>query len=626
MKCKAREKKLTQWLTVGQRVLSDSPEVSVFAGLILVGATLAYLVWFRPQTIRLQKALDALSKALEISHDGWATAKEQARSVLKGNPAIKTAWQETEDRVIPLMHGNKMLFVMFGAPRDVWSTKRLLGRSINLPLAEAIPNLLVGIGLLFTFFFLTLALTQATAALLPQAGQAPTDITAATRGLLSAAGAKFLTSLAGLLASLIWAVAARRRMARLNTAAEEVLEHLGRIVPSGGGEMAVFSQLQIARDHYQSSGEHVVITKDLAAQSNHQIKLSVDHIEVTKSLEDKAAQKLDLAAHLLTEAREQTGTFKRFETDLAVTLGGAITQAFSPQMETMTNRLIGAIDSLSDKIGTMNQEALQQMMKDFGSMLKETTNAEMSQLKETLETLVTRLDGSGQAIGTGADRMAASLDKAGTDLLTRVEQISTNLALGATNLEGATQGVKEAMNDLDITIVQAADLGKQGAVFVREALETSATVFGRLNSVSQELNLAGDSLERVSGQIANTVDSIEEMTKEQRAVVTAVRDATPQALESVQRVLDLLQKTVQLTASMMSQTKDSMTTTSKTLGTTVAEITTGISEYSMMVADLHRRMDNELAKAIGSLDKGVVGLDEAIEELAEVLISRPRGG
>lgn len=526
---------------------------------------------------------------------------------------------------------------MFGAPRDVWSANRLLSRSINLPLAEAIPNLLVGLGLLFTFLFLTLALTQATAALLPQSGQAPTDITGATRGLLSAAGAKFLTSLAGLLASLVWAVAARRRMAQLNAAAEEVLDRIGRVVPSGGGEMAIFAHLQIARDHHQSSGQHIEVTKDIVEHAARQVELARDlitearghsgtlgqHVQVAKDLDTKAAEHLDLTEELLSETREQTGTFKRFETDLAVSLAGAITQAFSPQMEAMTSRLIGAIDGLSDRIGTMNQEALQRMMKDFGSMLKESTNAEMAQLKETLQTLATRLNGAGEAIGTGAGKAAESLDKAGADLLNRVEQISANLAAGATNLEGATQGVKVAMNDLDTTIVQAADVGKQGAIFVREALETSASVFSRLSSVSQELNAAGGSLERVSGQLANAVDSVEEMTKEQRAVVSAVRDATPQALESVQRVLDLLQQTVQLTATMMSQTKDSMTTTSKTLGTTVAEITAGVSEYSKMVAELHRKMDNELAKAVGSLDKGVVGLDEAIEELTEVLSSRP---
>lgn len=594
---------MNSWISVAIQFLSSNPLAIGFAsGAIVLCALLGYLTWFRPSAARLQTQLHSLARALEAgAPEGWATAKEQARSAVKGKAHLAAAWHETEERVIPLPHGQRTLFVMFGAPRDLWSGSRLLARSMNLPLAEAVPNLLVGVGLLFTFFFLTLALTEATAALGPSQGGTATNLTDATKGLLSAAGAKFLTSLTGLLASIVWTISFRRRMARLNSAAEAVLDQIRRIVPSGGGEMAMFAQLQTSRELHQAA---------------------IGHTEVSKEVSEKTSRQVELSEELLNESREQTGTFKRFETDLAVSLAGAITTAFSPQMEAMTSKLTAAIDGLSLKIGTMNQEALQHMMDDFAAMLKKSTDSEMAQLRETLTTLAERLTGAGSAIGEGAGKAAEKLDKAGSDLLTRVEQVSANLASGATNLEGATQGVKEAMNDLDVTIREAAELGKQGSTFVRGALGDAEQVFGRLKSAAEELNAAGTSLERVGGRLSEAVDSVEEMTREQRLVVNAVRDATPNAMASVQRVLDLLQQTVQATATMMNQTRDSMATTSKTLGTTVAEITAGISEYSKMVAELHRRMDQELAKAVGSLDKGVVSLEEAIEELGEVVSNR----
>ena len=150
--------------------------------------------------MRLQQALVRLARSLDGGvAEGWVTAKDHARAAAKTHAHVAAAWHETEERVIPLPHGQGTLFVMFGAPRDLWSANRLLSRSMNLPLAEAVPNLLVGVGLLFTFFFLTLALTEATSALLPSKdGVAAADLTSATRGLLSAAGAKFLTSLTGL--------------------------------------------------------------------------------------------------------------------------------------------------------------------------------------------------------------------------------------------------------------------------------------------------------------------------------------------------------------------------------------------------------------------------------------------
>jgi methyl-accepting chemotaxis protein len=599
---------LNRWFSIGIDYLSNNPEaIWIASGLIIAFAFLGYWIWFRPHAVRLQRTLVQLARSLEGgAAEGWSTAKDHARIAVRAHAHVAAAWNETEERVIPLPHAQRTLFVMFGAPRDLWSANRLLGRSMNLPLAEAVPNLLVGVGLLFTFLFLTLALTEATTALLPSKdGAGAADLTSATRGLLSAAGAKFLTSLTGLLASIVWTIGFRRRMARLSRAADTVLDRIGRIVPSGGGEMAMFAQLQASRDMHQAA---------------------IGHADISKQVSEKTGRHVELSEELLGEAREQTGTFKRFETDLAVSLAGAITTAFSPQMEAMTDKLTAAIDGLSLKIGTMNQEALRHMMDDFAAMLKKSTDSEMAQLRETLVTLAERLTGAGNAIGEGAGHAAEKLDKAGADLLTRVEQVSANLASGATNLEGATQGIKEAMNDLDVSIRDAADLGKKGSIFVRGALDNAEQVFGRLQSATEEINAAGAALERVSGRLSEAVDGVEEMTREQRSVVNAVREATPNAMASIQRVLDLLQQTVQSTATMMNQTRDSMATTSKTLGTTVAEITAGVSEYSRMVAELHRRMDEELAKAVGSLDKGVVGLEEAIEELGEVLSNRlPRG-
>lgn len=577
-------------------LIHDTRAVWGICAVIGGGAILAYWFWFRRAAVALQVALDSLAQCLASSEGGWGAAKERARNIAKGHEGVRSAWLETEERAMALPHGQHTVPVMIGAPRDIWTPARLLTRRINLPLAEAVPNLLVGIGLLFTFLFLTLALNEATSALAPQVGKDAGDLTQATRGLLGAAGAKFLTSLTGLFASIVWTMCARQRIAELSRAAEDVLERLARLVPTAGAEMAVFAQIQSARELQLATGGHIEVTRELAGKAE-------THVELTEEL--------------LNEARDQTGTLKRFETDLAVSLAGAITSAFSPQMEMMTSRLVTAIDSLSDRIGTMNQEALQRMMEEFSGMLRNATDSEMTQLRRTLETLSDRLTAAGQSIGEGAGTAAERLDKAGTELLSRVGEVSANLSASAASLDGATQRVGESMSQLGATISHASELGREGAAVVKSSLETANQVFDRLNTASANLQTVGISLERVSGEVANAIDSVEEMTQEQRAVVTAVRDATPQALASVQRVLDLLQQTVLSTEATMAQTRESMAATSKTLGTTVAEITTGVSEYSKMVSDLHRKMDEQMATAVGQLHTGVSELEGAIEELGE---------
>lgn len=636
---------MNQIFAVGVNFLSNNAYAVYFAaGAIVLGASLLYARWFLPPVDALAEDLRKVADALSAGPGNFQDARARVRGVLDpssvDSPSLHAVWVETEGRVVSLTRRDAQVeSVMFGAPRDLWSANRLLARQINLPLAEAIPNLLVGLGLLLTFFFLTLALTQATAALLPQSGQAPADITSATRGLLSAAGAKFLTSLAGLLASIFWTVAAKRKMAELTDASEQVLDHLANVVRFAGGEEMLREHLHWTQQTAYEARVIVGATREVAQHvegvedsARTQVRLTEQLVSETQQVAsrvgavgDAAANQVSLAEELLSEAREQTGTFKRFETDLAVSLAGAITQAFSPQMEAMTNRLTDAIEGLSAKIGSMNQDALKKMLEDFQNMLTSASNSEMTQLKVALETLTERLVAAGTAIEQGGGEVAGSLADAGTKLLSTVEQISVHLATGATNLEGATQGLKEAMNDLDTTIVNAADLGSQGAAFVRNALDTAGPLFDRLDGATKELNVAGSALERMSGQLAGAVDGVEDMTKEQRAVVTAVRAATPQALESIQRVVDLLQQTVIATATSMDQTRSAMDDTSKTLNDTVAGITTGVNDYSRTLGDLHRTLDAALAGAVGSLNNSISNLEEVLEEFVDSLAAA-RGG
>jgi hypothetical protein len=96
----------------------------------------------------------------------------------------------------------------------------------------------------------------------------------------------------------------------------------------------------------------------------------------------------------------------------------------------------------------MNQDALAKMMEDFGAMLKKTTDSEMTQLRQTLQELADNLSKAGGDIGSGVDKVIEGLDKGTAELLTRVEGISANLAAGATGLQGATDGVKAAMDGI----------------------------------------------------------------------------------------------------------------------------------------------------------------------------------
>lgn len=561
--------------------LSNSPEVTAIAALILVGSWIAYLTWFKSAVRQITAGLYKLTVDVGQDDDGWKGCNERVVESIKKHPHLAASWLETQGRVTAVQVGDKTAHVMFGLPRDLWNSHALLGRSFNLSLADAVPNILVGIGLVFTFFFLSVALTETTAVLGGAADAQQTQ--SAIEALLKVAGAKFLTSLAGLLSSIAWTFFAKKEMARLAKASEYFLDALGRAVPPNGGELIMQQQVIIA-------GKSLVSGEDTAG----------------------------LTAELLAESREQTGTFKRFETDLAVSLAGAINKAFTPQMEAMTTKLVGAIEGLSERLGSMNQEALKTMLDDFAAMLKKATESEMNQLQQTLKELADKLQIAAGSLGDGGVKAGDAINEASALLVSRVQEISENLAKGASNMDDAAAAIKLAMNELEVTVFEASNIGKRGALFVNEALEKAGETVERLGSVSGGLVEASHAMESVGGKIANVVDTVEELSKEQRAVVLAVRDVAPTALAAVERVSGVLDQAANQTLGVMQQTKQSMESTAATLSKTVASITEGVTVYTNQVAELHRQMDGQLAKAVGSFDKGVSELADSVEELSDV--------
>lgn len=562
--------------------LSTSPEVTVFAGLIWLVSVWAYFFWYLPAVRSVVTGLGGLNAALSQEPIVWSQVNERVGTVFKAHPNLASSWIETQGRVIELSISGQSKAAMFGSPKDLWNPSELLSRRFNLGLAEAVPNILVGVGLFFTFVFLSWALVDTTAAL-TQAGTTVKQTEEAISNLLKVAGCKFLTSLAGLSASIIWTYKSKKALRPLGDACDAFLATLATVVTPCGGEKVMLRQLELAADD------------------------------------------VGLSEELLGEAREQTGTFKRFETDLAVTLAGAITKSFAPQMEAMTERLVASIDGLSEKLGSMNQEALKKMLEDFTGMLQQATDSEMAQLRASLTELATNLEGAGLTLGEGATGAADAINEAGAQLVARVQEISQNLALGATNLDAAASSVKLALNDLEVTILEASSIGSKGSLFLTEALNKASGAINELGLISGGLGEATGALQSVSGKIADVVDNVEELSREQRTVVSAVREVAPTALSAVERVTGVLDQAAKQTLGVMEQTKQSMDSTAAALGKTVASITGGITSYTDEVAKLHREMDSQLAKAVGSFDKGVSGLEEAVEELAEVM-QKSKGG
>lgn len=574
------------------------PEVlSIFFGILFAGAW-GYWGWARPALSRAWRELEQFAEIVEVS-DPAGDRVTALSSAADATPLLQHAWKATCSRLLIVGHGESQRRVLLGSVSDVWHPERLLHKHFNLSFFEAVPNIAVGVGLFFTFLFLTLALTDATTALSAAGAANPIG---ATQGLLSSAGGKFMSSLAGLAVSLCWTIASKRALARVQRASERVVAAIETWWAPVGAEAVVLQQL----DQLRTVGE------------------SLSRQQLT------ALEHRDISGELLVEAREQTGVLKRFETDLAMSIGKAVTAGFSPQMEQMTSRLEKAISELSERMSSMNEDALRTMMKDFSQAISANTADEMKQFKETLSALSGKLDSSAQMLTVGIEGAASTMGEAAQGMASGIsaaaEKMSSDIASASQSLTNSVSGMEEvisrateAVQEIDVTVRRAAALGANGVEHVGRSIESAQILVDGMGNVGEAWKKVSKDLSELVAKISETSDAVEELSEGQRAVLRTVQAAGPEVLNAVEKVRTHMEDTSQAVADAMQKVQGAMGRTSEDLTGVVTAIKDGVTEYSRQLASLHLNMDTAMAGAVSKLGGAIQNLDESIEDLNDGL-------
>jgi prophage DNA circulation protein len=246
---------------------------------------------------------------------------------------------------------------------------------LRFPLFRAMPNLLVGIGLLLTFLGLVSALYFTTDAIKNAA-----DLTAsqnALRDLLGAASFKFYTSIAGLGGSIMLTLVLRYGTSKVE---------------------ARFDDLAFALEQ-----KIVLVTSEWIA---------FEH---------------------LREAKEQTRNLKQFNTEVAISVGKRLEEALSAHLPTYLAQAMAPIskslEEVATKITAMNEGAIGELAGKFAGKLEGTTGVHIQALADTLSELRTSLADINQRLSESGGGLARHIADSSQDLRAALEAIG--IAAGA---------------------------------------------------------------------------------------------------------------------------------------------------------------------------------------------------
>jgi len=453
------------------------------------------VVWAGWSAARLQGRTESLISTLSAA--GAIVGKPEflpnlgaAAEQLAALPFLADRWSAYYDTLIVLKDKT--------ASRPVRSTLRPdhvfdlgLLRAVGLKprYHTAMPGMLVGAGLLFTFLGLAVALSAAGGVV---AGGDPVQSRQGLHQLLDAASFKFITSLAGLLLSMAYTGFRNHRIRLVEQALDGFTAALDRQMP-----LATPAILQ----------------------------------------------------HEANEAlRAQSTILETFSTELGVSIGEKFGRAFDEHIGPWSE----AMQTLADRMSTQNQDAMQQMLKTFIDRLSGGPRDHLAGVTENLAALGTLLEGLQNGLGQASARMAQSAEAMAAGMGEGAEAALTRITVRmgglmetlrnvttqtreagadaaqslAARIEGAAAGFESAASRMTETFAQAATGTSaalaRGAGEAAEELGAAASgIREMLESTRQALAHQATALAGTAEAVTGRIDELDRVTRESVAPFAA---------------------------------------------------------------------------------------------------------
>lgn len=423
------------WLSAQAEALQSAYRAGnwaeVFGNEIVIGAlSLALLFWATISGVRLgigvqrfRHAIDGCSARLAETPQSardFTTSYEAVATAFQNAPIVGPAWRDWSATLItPALSGVPIRST--NRPDAYFSLVLLRACGINPRLHAAMPNLLVGVGLLLTFFGLSVALSAAGSIV-----STPDRITG-LKGLLDAASAKFVTSLVGLFCSLAYTTYRSQKLVKAERALDHFLAALEERIP-----LATPASLQ--------AESNAILQKSLTVQ-------------------------------------------EQFATEVALNIGGHLDNALDQRLGEHIGPLREAIERLSQGIGTKSEDTLRTLLDQFREMLQGSAQQHMEKVAAALAETSSGMEQIRSGLAEAASRMAGAADQIAEQMGRNAEQAMSRINLQMEGLVGELRALAEqsrtagndAMAQAAARIAQAGESFGDAARAIANSLEQTVT-------------------------------------------------------------------------------------------------------------------------------------------------------
>lgn len=559
--------------------------LSILIAALASGAIFAWLSWRRRHPIAvLVRWLDTKAQdpeAFAVNVDDFAA---QIPAV---HAPLGHAWSEFADTLIrpdPNQTRDGGVLRNTVRPSAYFNVQATIEAGFHLPFWQALPNYFVGFGLLCTFLGLVSGLHFAAE------GVANADVNearASLKQLLEAATFKFLTSIAGVLASLGLSVFVRTQTQALQSVLDRFCSALEKRLTFVAPEWLALEQL---REQQKLTLAMERFNTDFAAQ-------------LADALEQRMTKVLSTSdgRNVFVAAIENLGeTFKGNAGQMGKDVSESVVSGISGPLATLAEAMAQLTSASSGAVDRVNE-------------FSNTYSLKITQATERFE----------QGIKAAADEIKAAAEAAGRSVVAGAEAAGQTFAQGGTAAGGKIDAAGERMMAALTPLVNNITSLQETLTIIQSALKEYD---GRVHTMKSTMDDSARALGEVSRGFqatATTLGAASQPVREAAAALIASAQKSGQVneglrglLENVQRLAESITATQSRLGTAWEQYRERFETTDQRLAGTFVTLQDGIRQTEEQVKTFVQALDEHFATAVNTLGGAVGDLAEAAEELS----------
>lgn len=508
---------------------------------------------------------------------------------------------------------------------------------INLRLLDTAAGTLVGLGLLGTFLGLTLGIKDFDSS-------STQNIQKSIQLLLSGMGTAFITSLVGMLLSMIYSFCDKYWRNRLSKHLHVLTKKLDSLYYIDDRTLDDLNEQALAKSIASTMKEVV----------EHEMRSVVNALNEKLTYNNESGEATTIAnaiREILKENQEQSKALKSFSTDLAIELNNGFDEVLSRQMQqkilplmenvdATTKAIVEHIDQMASLVSSpatdMIQTVVDELKNSMSEMMKEFSSGLSGSATNELETLAHQLGTAAQSMADFPNNMAhisSTLQVTIEEVKNAVSEISnTSANANSTAMQRMQEQITFATGAISSAIAEVKDVMSD---ISQSSQEQSNQMVSKLADAAEKMGtfLSG-TISTLSSSVQQSVKSItDDVNNKQADLIALQEDTTSQTkklLETFNTGLDRLEKMNEYitgTMNMFQQAQGQITGSTAHLQTITGDMKLATqlfnksqTDYAVKMEEMQRNSQRgidavtELLKNSGNLSEDYVEKFEIIRQ------------